>query len=289
MTIWKWTTLAGSTLLMAGLITGCPEKKAAPAPEAAPGEKAEEKVAAKEEEKPAPPAIPEGVEHLKNEKWVDGPDPEGVPAVDPKAANEAYGKVAGPGEAALAAACAADATKVYKLDPAVSRVGFVSYKNETVLVPGKFGDIHGFAVLGEKPALSFWANALTVNTGNEGRDKRVAKLFFEVEQGENAAMTFTASEITGLPAALPSEEGAAVELTVKGDLLMHGKTQGLEVPMTLKREGDAWTVEQRDLTLIPFEPFGLKGPLATLMEACNHKSIGTSVRLKLKLRVVPGC
>ncbi len=289
----RWTMVIASGLLMGLFLTACPKKEAPAADDPAKAEKANEGEgeAAKPAEPEAPevPLIPEGVEHLKNAKWVDGPAPTDIPEVNLAPGKEAYGKIAGAREGALGQACAADAAKVYQLDPAVSRVGFVSYKNESLPVPGKIGDIHGYAVLGEKPALSLWANLLTVNTGSKGRDARLATLFFEGEEDANAVLTFEAESLEGLPAKLPTEEGASVEVLVKGKLTLHGKTVPLSVPLVITRKGEFWQAEEKGVTLIQFGLFDLIKPLEALLTACNHKAMGTAVALDLDLKIIAGC
>lgn len=235
------------------------------------------------------PAAPAGVVHVKNEKWEDKETPTDKPALDTKAAGEANTKAATAFGAGHGKACAAGADKVVNLDAAKSRVGYESYKNGNLPVKGKFDKVGGYAVLGATPQLHFWADVLSLNSGDPVRDARLLKLFFEVEKPENALITFEADSLTGLKDGAVPAGGGVIE--AKGKLGMHGKT----VPMTLKLKlapgagPGAWKASLAEETLLPFDPHALAEPLKALLAACNHKTMGSSVKLEFDLALTTGC
>jgi len=245
---------------------------------------------------PAASAVPAGVEHVQNKAWVEGPAPTDIPEVKEAAGVAAYAKLASEGEAQLAKACAAG-DKVYSLDSAASKVGFISFKNTDLSVPGSIKAFGGFASLGQKSEqrLSFWANLLSLDTGNPGRDARLKKLFFQVEEKENGQLRFEATKIDGLEEGLPTELGAAVTVQIAGKLSLHGAKLPFSFPLKIVRqatgEGEAarWKGELPTSTLLPFLGHDLLAPLEALMKACNHKSIGSSVELFFDLSLVEGC
>jgi len=233
--------------------------------------------------------VPAGVVHVKNDKWEDKEASKDKPAVDTKASAEAVGKAGAAFTAQHKKACAAGAAKVVTLTQATSRVGYESYKNGNLPVKGMFKSFGGYAVLGETPELHFWADVLSLNSGDPTRDARLLKLFFEAEKPDNALITFEADSLTGLADGKVPPKGGVIE--AKGKLSLHG----VSVPLTLKlklipaKEQDTWMASLAEDTLLPFDPHALAEPLKTLLAACNHKTMGSSVKLEFDLKLAAGC
>ena len=262
------------------------EKKAA-APAA--GKPAPAKPAAAKPTAKPPVGVPAAVVHVDNAKWEDKPTPTDMPALDTKAAAVVSSKAATDHAAALAAACAAGADRVVRLDAATSRVGYESYKNGNLPVKGKFNTVGGHAVLGAQPSLHFWADVLSLNSGDPVRDARLLKLFFEAEKPGNAVLRFEADALTGLADGKIPAGGGLVKAS--GKLTLHG----VSTPMTLgfkltpgKAPGQ-WKAALAEETLLPFAPHALADPLKALLVACNHKSMGSSVKLEFDLNLSTGC
>lgn len=285
--------------LVAAALIGCPPKDAAPpaskADAPAKAAAATDKAGAAEKAAPAkaPAAaesvVPAGVAHVTNDKWEDKETPTDKPAVDGTASAVANAKAAAAFTAAHGKACAAGADKVVNLDAAKSRVGYESYKNGNLPVKGKFDNVGGYAVLGADPALHFWADVLSLNSGDPVRDARLLKLFFEADKPENAMLSFQADSLTGLKDGAVPPGGGVIE--AKGKFGMHGKS----VPLTLKLKlspgegAGAWKATLAEETLLPFDPHALAEPLKALLVACNHKSMGSSVKLEFDLALTTGC
>ncbi len=287
-------TLVLTTLALAGCPAGDKAKPAAKseAKEAA-AKPAAKAAAAKPAAKAADTAkslVPASVVHVKNDKWEDKEASKDKPAVDTKASADANTKAAAAFTAGHNKACDAGADKVVTLDAAKSRVGYVSYKNGNLPVKGKFDKVGGYAVLGGEPQLHFWADVLSLNSGDAIRDARLLKLFFEAEKPENARLSFEADSITGLKDGAVPAGGGVVQ--AKGKFGMHGKT----VPLTLKLKltpgegAGAWKASLAEETVLPFDPHALvEGPLKALLAACNHKTMGSAVKLEFELALATGC
>lgn len=272
-------------------LVACPEKqtKDASAQSADPA-----KEAPSEADKPQEPAVtdapgvPAGVEHLQNAKWEDKQTPTDKPEWSRDAGDGAWTAAKKAYDERLAGACKAGGDKVYRLEPA-SRVGYVSFKNEILLVAGKFDEVVGFGTLGEDAQIHFRASALSINSGDEVRDARLAKLFFELEDAAHAVITFDSTEVTGLDKGLPPVDGERIGIEAKGKLSLHGKSVDAAFPLEISREDGKYTVKLRSPMLLSFSDYGLLEPLGALLAACNHKAMGTSVSLELDLTLRPGC
>ncbi|RMG11804.1 MAG: YceI family protein [Deltaproteobacteria bacterium] len=297
------TALLSTLTLLLGATTwlGCPEEKAAESK--APSSPGKTAGAATPAEKPAPekeggspkaaapaqPAamVPPGVEHLRNPDHKDMPTPKDMPELDTKAAEGVWAEVKKDYDAALAEACKADPKSVVRLAKDGTRIGYVSYKNEKLPVSGYFAEAYGFGVFGKSPTARLVINPLSLDSGDPVRDRKLEKLFFELGKGENARFVFEASKIDG---ALPTEAGQKTKVTLSGTLTLHGTKHPLTLPFEVNKAADGYVARlATDPFLLGFADFGLIEPLKALMKSCNHAAMGTSAKLDLTLRLVPGC
>lgn len=230
-----------------------------------------------ETKKSEAPMVPAGVQHAENPAWEDKEASTEMPELDTTAAEKKVAEVESGFQKALEKACGGDAT-VYELSSPETRVGYVSYKNKELPVPGVFTEANGFMTTDH---LEGWVNVLSIDSGNPVRDARLEKLFFEVENADNATMYFTSTSVTGLDA-WPTGD-APVKATVKGTLDMHGKKVEVALPMKIEKNDDQYEVELTSDVLLGFDKFGLIEPLNHLMKACNHHQMGTSAKLQLDL------
>ena len=233
---------------------------------------------------------PAGVKHVANPKWEDKEASTDVPAMATDGAKAAWDSAAGAYDRRVGEACKAGAASVVRLDGKASRVGYESYKNGSLPVKGALEDVRGYAVLGAKPELHVWANALTVNSGDPIRDARLKKLFFEIEIGDNGVLSFDSTAIKGLPPDGKLPETGKLQIDVDGQLKLHGLSAPLSLPLLLEKQTDGtWKASLAAETLLQLEPFSLVAPLKQLMVACNHKSMGAAVKLEFDLALKAGC
>lgn len=235
-------------------------------------------------------AVPAGVRFVQNPKWTDAPTPTDLVSWDEAAAKEDWGTAKAMIEQRLAGACEATPNDVLTLDTAKSRIGYVSYKNGELPVPGYFTRAEGFAVIGDdRPQVLVAIDVPSINSGNPVRDAKLLKLFFQVGEGDNGAMRYTADVAGWKRHDLPQQEGQSTETTLKGDLTLHGVSHAVEVPLKVTRTKDGWHASLARPVLLPLSPFALVDPLRSLMVSCNHKSMGDAVALQFDLALTAGC
>ncbi|WP_017610316.1 YceI family protein [Nocardiopsis xinjiangensis] len=119
----------------------------------------------------------------------------------------------------------------YTLDPAHTRIGFVSRHAMVTKVRGSFDEFTGTAVLdGEDPSRSsveIVIQAASIDTRNADRDAHLRSNDF-LQMEDHPEITFRSTEVTRT-----GEE----TLDVTGDLTIKGTTQQVTVPFTF--EGQA--------------------------------------------------
>ena len=94
--------------------------------------------------------IPEGVEHLENPDVKNTPTPKDMPKFSDKAAAKTFKKLDVKMSKKRDRACKKKKATVVRLMAATSRVGYQSYKNKNLPVPGLFERVEGYAVLGKE-------------------------------------------------------------------------------------------------------------------------------------------
>lgn len=237
---------------------------------------------------PTPPPIPAGVSHIDNPEWQDMETPTDKPEVNETKAKNAVANARNANAAAVKKACKNKAN-VYAVVGEGTRVGYVSYKNKELPVAGVFSTAGAHIVTGKYARMKGYVDITSLDSGDEVRDAKLKKLFFQIEKPGLGAMRFASTEVTGLGEPLPEETGATRDVTITGDLTLHGKSSSVSLPMTVTRMDGYWEAKLSQETLLDFEPFGLIDPLKALIKSCNHKFMGSSAKLDITLRLEPAC
>ena len=277
------------------LLVACPQKSEEEAG-GAKAEKAKSEKTVEPAKRPAPPkqttetpeapVVPPEVEHLENPDHKDMPTPKDMPELDTSGSEGRYTEVKKEYDAALAEACKAAPESVVRLAPG-SRIGYVSYKNKNLTVPGYFSEAHGFGVFGEAPEARLVINPLSLDSGDPVRDRKLEKLFFELADAKNAVFVFRSTKIEG---ALPKNAEETSRVTITGDLTLHGAKKTLTLPFDVKKTGEGYEAKLATSPyLLSFSDFGLVEPLRALMKSCNHAAMGTAAALDITLKLASGC
>ena len=132
----------------------------------------------------------------------------------------------------------------WSVDPAHSSVGFSVKHLGIATVRGKFEDFDGTLVIGDgdESARAYGAvKAVSVNTGDEGRDQHLRSAdFFGVEQ--NPELRFESTEIS------PADEDT---FEIHGELTMNGVTNPVKLIAEVQgTETDPWGNERVGLEVI---------------------------------------
>lgn len=174
------------------------------------------------------------------------------------------------------------------LDPLHSSIGFVSVKDETVQVPGTFKKMSGefrseSSDQGERLVGGFVEVDLdslqTVN--NPGRDQNIRNFFFQTSKDpkhKKAVFAFDPKK----PVTVPS--GKDQEVSLDGNLTLHGRSIPLVIPVTVVREGGTIHVKSRGAIVLPFASWNLVSPVKALMKVCGHKALQQSATLNFDLQ-----
>ena len=232
------------------------------------------------------PVVPSGVGHVENPNVKDMPTPLDMPPFDDSAAKKGWSAARKAFDAAYAEACKTP-DQMLRIDRDNSRVGYVSYKNRDLPVSGFFEGVWGFARFGDRPSFQLIIDPLSLNSGDPVRDRKLLKLFFELEDSKHAELVFKGSEIIG---DLPAKQGETTQVTLKGTLTLHGRSIGLELPFNVSHHDKRYEAApvDRDL-LLHLAPAGLIEPLKALMASCNHSAMGDAVKLDIDLDLKRGC
>lgn len=231
--------------------------------------------------------VPKEVGHVENPNVRDIPTPTDMPDFDGSAAKAKFEGISAEYDKALQTACAESPNQVIRVAADQTRLGYQSYKNKDLPVPGFFEQIAGYAVLGEQASGRLVINPLSLNSGDQVRDRKLVKLFFELENPANADLTFDIKQIAG---ELPEQDQAESTVTVSGDFTMHQRTKPLQLPLRVKRTQEGWVARlENPVTLLQLADFDLIGPLKALMASCNHAAMGDAVNLQMEIALVKGC
>ncbi|MCP4810448.1 MAG: YceI family protein [Proteobacteria bacterium] len=174
-------------------------------------------------------------------------------------------------------------------------VGVASTKNKNEEDPGApvaggFGQVSGELKVSDFAQLSGIDGAVVVpvsswDSGNEVRDERLLRTFFEAEGNPQATFEFAA--VRGLP-----EGGLVVgqpaDATVDGRITLHGQTVDVSVPMSVTTYAAGHT---KLLTETPIDlsiaSFGLGDQLAALIVECGHASVEDAVQVTIDVTLTP--
>lgn len=226
---------------------------------------------------------PEAPKHYYNAPENINPDPNYVPGdyalQDIYASRTAYYAK----KADLAAAAGSgDAVTL-----GTGEVSFSTTKNETAHVSGTIREFLGTLKMGnsgpEKMEIILDINSL--ETGVPGRNNRILDIFFQSMKPEfgTALALFDKFDLGGDFAAW--KDGEARPVKASGTLTLNGATRPVSASLTVTRRGSGWLVESSEALTILVSDFGFENRIYDLMKACNHKSIGNAVEIKVKLEL----
>ena len=123
----------------------------------------------------------------------------------------------------------------------------------------------------------FTADLTTLQSDESNRDRQLGRQALETSRFPTA--TFVLTEPVDL-GAVPAE-GEAVDVTVTGDLTLHGVTKSVEVPLQAKLEGGIVTVVG-SLPIL-FEDYGIEKPSSFVVLSVEDNGI-----LEFQLQLTPG-
>ena len=170
---------------------------------------------------------------------------------------------------------------------AAGEISFVSTKNETASVPGSFHDFFGVAKFnadGSFQDLRLLIDINSLDTGVPGRNNRLLNILFESMKPDfgTAEIHFDKLDSSGKKLS-DAADGESIESQASGTITLHGTTREITAALFLKKQGTLWIVETREPVKLLISDFGFEERVYELMKACNHKSIGNSVGVNVKL------
>ena len=166
-------------------------------------------------------------------------------------------------------------------------ISFTIAKNETAHVTGTLKEFLGTLKFGaggpEKMEIILDVNSL--ETGVPGRNNRILDIFFQSMKPEwgTASAVFDHFDLGGAFDAW--KDGESREVRASGTLTLNGTARPVTATLTVRRRGQAWLVESSEPLTILLTDFGFENRIYDLMKACNHKSIGNAVEIKVKLEL----
>lgn len=272
---------AAMTAVMSALVfglMGCPKEGGKPKPPVKPVSKPAKPASKPTSAKPAgAPA------HYFIKKEDINPDPKFVPGdypmPDATAAKATF-------KAAAMAVTKAAGAKAMVAQPK-GELTFGIAKNEKKRVFGYFREYAAVVKTGangpEQVDVVIDLNSL--DTAVVGRDNRIKKLVFEAMKPELGFAKLTLNKLDMGAKTWADAAKEEITITGKGTLTANKVTKPIMAKMTVKKEGDAYTVEAADPILIKLSDFGYDSRIYALIKACNHKSIGNVVDLGFNLKL----
>lgn len=164
-----------------------------------------------------------------------------------------------------------------------SSLSFTARKNEEVDVVGKFTAISGSLTVpgGDLSKASgnieiVWVGG--IDSGDAARDASLTTVFFGAF---DATTPKGAVSLNSLEVETPRlEVGASTSGNAFVDVGASMGMTGLAVPVTVTREGaDKYSVTLPDGAVVSIDKLGMAARKATLMEVCNHKSVGDAIKI----------
>ena len=126
-------------------------------------------------------------------------------------------------------------------------------------------------------AAEFTADLTTLQSDESNRDRQLGRQALETSQFPTA--TFVLTEPVDL-GAVPAE-GQAVDVTVTGDLTLHGVTKSVEVPLQAKLEGGIVTVVG-SLPIL-FSDYDIEKPSSFVVLSVEDNGV-----MEFQLQLTPG-
>jgi polyisoprenoid-binding protein YceI len=188
----------------------------------------------------------------------------------------------GPVLLAAAGALATAAPLTLSIDPAASQVLF-HLQTTWHGVEGRTGRISGALttesgdILGDG-RVTVEIEAAALDTGNARRDRTMRDS--HLETGRYPAIAFTS---TGPPAVASSTKDPAgaltgASLTVPGSLAIHGVTRAVGLPVTARRQGDAWLMEGE--LVVKLSDYAIPDPSIFLNHVQDEVTVSFSITLR---------
>jgi polyisoprenoid-binding protein YceI len=166
----------------------------------------------------------------------------------------------------LLAAPAFAQQKALELDPTQSAIHF-TLKSSLHTVHGTFTLTSGkvsFDPATGKAAGLIVVSAASGESGNKGRDSRMHKEI--IESRSYPEISFAPHDIEG-----HVEMQGDSQIAVKGDFRLLGQDHEIEIPVTLKSEGSAVTLNSE--FSIPYIAWGLKNPSTFILRASDSVEV----------------
>lgn len=149
--------------------------------------------------------------------------------------------------------------KTLSIDPAHSKVEFhVDHKLHSV--DGRAGNVEAKAAIGDDGKILAMVRlpAASLDSGDANRDSNMRDV---LEVGKYPFVVYKA--VGQLPSAIPS--GAAFDITLKGELDLHGVKRPLDIPARVELAGDG-SVRVRGATRLSLDAFRIERPSLLLVK-----------------------
>ncbi len=161
-------------------------------------------------------------------------------------------------------------------------ITYTAIKNESATVLGYFRNYFGVARMGKKgvESVDLLIDVNSMDTAIPGRNNRILTLFFESMKPQfgTAAIHLSHFESAG------KREGRHL-VRASGEIRLNGVTRPISATLAYKRTGKTWSVQTASPIALQISDFGFGDRIYELMKACNHKSIGNRVEVKVDLRL----
>jgi polyisoprenoid-binding protein YceI len=142
----------------------------------------------------------------------------------------------------------------YRVREELARVGATEAVGRTPDVTGSI-TIQGTSVT----AAAISADLTTLRSDEANRDRQLSRQALETSQFPTASFTLTAPiELGAIPA-----EGQVLDLTLHGDLALHGVTRSVDIPVQARLAGGVITVAG-SLPIV-FADYGIQPPKAVVV------------------------
>ncbi len=181
-----------------------------------------------------------------------------------------------PKDAAVEAAPLTDGT--WALDPAGSRLGYVSIKAGEIAENNRFDRLSGTVAADGTASLDI--DLASVNTGVDIRNERMREIFFEVAGNPKAVVTakLDPASFAGLAV------GQAITRPLKASVALKGATSEVETEVLVTRvSADRVTVVPTAPVIISTDMFGLTDELGELRALAQLPSITPAVPVTFSL------
>jgi hypothetical protein len=172
-----------------------------------------------------------------------------------------------------------DAKKLFTLS--TGEIAFGAVKNETARVQGYFRNWFGVAKLGAKgiDSMDVLIDVNSLDTAVPGRNYRILNILFDATKPElgTALVRFDKFDLKGKPLA------KAKSITASGTIDLNGTKKPITAELKVEKKGSTYLVETEKPIALLLSDFALGARVPALLKECNHKSIGNTVEVSVKL------